>query len=426
MQLPIFLGKLVYSILRILNRSGSTWPGHVALTVDPHIISKIIKKNPHMKVVFIAGTNGKTTTNKALSYILNIQGITTVANDSGANLLNGIASSLIHAANSSGTINKQAAILEVDENSLPLLLEEIHNPDAILLLDLFRDQLDRYGEVNATSDKWKTSLEKLSDKTLVIANADDPLIAYITDAAAKKAFFTIDNKFKRGTELSHAVDSTTCPKCTAALLYSGISFSHLGNYSCSNCDFKTPKAKQYQFHTNLLGVYNFYNLTSAILTADKIFGINPYTSSEYLKTFKPAFGRQEIVKAGEKNVMLLLSKNPTGFNESLRVAIENKSSAVLLLLNDRIPDGRDISWIWDVDFETLVDRKIKVFASGDRAYDLANRLLFAGVTHEVFDSYQAAYQKAIKETETSKTLTVLPTYSALLEIRKFISGKSIL
>ncbi len=426
MRHTLLAGKIVGKVSQMKGRSGSTWPGHIALKTDKAFIRKIIVKNPHLKIILIAGTNGKTTTTKALTHILEASDTTVITNNSGANLLNGLASTLVLKSDLVGTISEKVLIFEVDENSLPLVLSEIPHPEAILLLNLFRDQLDRYGEVNATSEKWVSSIKKLTDKTVVIANADDPQIAHVASFAINKAYFTIDNTFKKGALLSHAVDSTTCPRCNRPLLYSGIAYSHLGNYKCSNCVFSNPKGKYYSFQTHLFGSYNIYNLTAAILTADKIFGILPFTSIEYLKTFKAAFGRQEIIEAEEKRVMLLLSKNPTGFNESLKVAIENKSSSILILLNDRIPDGRDISWIWDVDFEILQKEKIKVFVSGDRAYDMANRLLFAGITHEVFESYEDAYGQCLKQTPIGKTLTILPTYSAMLEVRKLISGKSIL
>lgn len=426
MHHSLLVGKAVSQISKFQGRAGSTWPGHVALKTDRAFIKKIIAKNPHLKIVFVAGTNGKTTTTKALSHILESNNVSTITNAAGANLLNGLASTFVLKSDLSGKIKENALLFEVDENSLPLVLSEIPNPHAIILLNLFRDQLDRYGEVNSIAEKWKKSLEELSSKTLVIAVADDPQIAYVASLASNKIYFTIDNTLKTVTTLSHAVDSTTCPKCNHPLIYTGISYSHLGNYKCSNCDFKSPKAKSYSFQTTLMGTYNKYNLTAAILTADKIFGILPFASSQNLISFKPAFGRQEIVEVERKKVMILLSKNPTGFNESLKVAIENKSSSLLILLNDRVPDGRDISWIWDVDFEVLKDLKLTIFVSGDRAYDIANRLLFANITHVVFENYKKAYEEILKQTSAGKTITILPTYSAMLEVRQLISGRSIL
>ncbi len=426
MRHSLLAGKVVAKVSKMQGRSGSTWPGHVALKTDKAFIRKVISKNPDLKVILVAGTNGKTTTTKALCHILQTNDISVITNNAGANLLNGLASTLVLKSDLTGKIKEKVLIFEVDENSLPLVLSEIPNPSAIILLNLFRDQLDRYGEVNATSEKWTTSIKKLSEKTLVVANSDDPQIAHVASFAKNKAYFTIDNTFKKGTLLSHAVDSTTCPVCNHSLTYSGISYSHLGNYKCSNCQFSNPKAKYYSFKTNLMGSYNIYNLTSVILTIDKIFGILPFTSIESLISFKAAFGRQEIIEVEGKRVMLLLSKNPTGFNESLKVAIENKSSTLLILLNDRIPDGRDISWIWDVDFEMLTEKEITVIVSGDRSYDMANRLLFANVTHEVFENFETAYEESLKQTPIGKILTILPTYSAMLEVRKLISGKAIL
>lgn len=421
------VGKGVLKLSKILNLgAGSTWPGHLALKTDRNLIKKVIKKNPDIKIILVAGTNGKTTTTKALAHILEENGVSTLTNNAGANLLNGLASLLVSHVTIGGRLTHKAIIFEVDENSLPLVLEEIPEPTALILLNLFRDQLDRYGEVNVTAGKWKKSLEKFSNNTLVVANADDPQVAFVGECAKNKVFFTTDNVLKKSKTLSHAVDSTTCPKCNSTLTYSAISYSHLGNYKCSKCGFQSPKAKQYTFKSHLLGTYNAYNLTSAILLADRVFNILPYDSAKSLLTFKPAFGRQEIIETDGRKVMVLLSKNPTGLNESLKVAMENNSSSVLILLNDRIPDGRDISWIWDVDFEMLQNKDVKVFASGDRGYDLSNRLLFANVTHEVFENYEKSYLEALSKTPKGKNLTVLPTYSAMLEIRKLISGKAIL
>lgn len=423
----ISVGKGVLKLSKLINRSGSTWPGHMALKTDRNLIRNVIKKNPGIKIILVAGTNGKTTTTKALAHILESNGVSTLTNNAGANLLNGLASLLVAHVSIGGTLTHKAIIFEVDENTLPLVLEEIPNPSAVILLNLFRDQLDRYGEVNTTAEKWKDSIKKFSDKTLVVANADDPQVADIAMCAKNSVYYTVDNTLKKEKVLSHAVDSTTCPKCNNPLTYSGISYSHLGNYRCTKCGFQNPKSKAYAFKSNLLGTYNIYNLTASILTADKVFGILPYSAINNLNDFKPAFGRQEQIDVDGKKITILLSKNPTGFNESIKVIQQNNSSTLLILLNDRVPDGRDISWIWDVDFEILSSSKnVNVIVSGDRCYDLANRLMFAGVTHEVFESYEKAYEQALLQTPKGKTLTVLPTYSAMLELRKLVSGKAIL
>lgn len=425
--LSIVSGKAVSNITKNLNLgAGSTWPGHIALKADPRFVSKFIKKNPHLKVILIAGTNGKTTTTKTLQHILENNKINCVTNSSGANLINGLASILLHNSNIFGKTKKEALIFEVDENTLPLVLAEIPKPDAIVLLNLFRDQLDRYGEVNATAEKWKENIEKLAEETFVIANADDPQIASIGLSAKSHFFYTINDSFKKEGKLAHSVDSITCPICNNNLVFEKVAYSHLGNYKCANCNFKNPiTEKTLDFSTNLKGSYNRYNISAALLTAQKIFDIPVDNSILTLKSLKPAFGRQETINVKNKKVMLLLSKNPTGFNESIKVASKNDNDNILILLNDRIPDGRDISWIWDVDFENLKN-KGKVFVSGDRSYDMANRLYYAGVEAEVFESYKTAYKKALGQTGNTNRLIILPTYSAMLKVRKLISGKAIL
>jgi UDP-N-acetylmuramyl tripeptide synthase len=431
MYASLIAGKIIFKISKAFNLgSGSTWPGHFALKSDKNIIKKILKKNSQLKVILIAGTNGKTTTTKALSHILKSQGVSVLTNSSGANLLNGLASILVLKASLLGNLKEEALLFEVDENSLSKVLKQIPHPDGIILLDLFRDQLDRYGEVNKVFDNWKREISKLDEKTLVVANADDPKIAFIASNLKNKAFFSISNKFKTEKELAHSVDSTNCPKCQHTLSFSKISYSHLGNYKCPNCNFKNPESEVFDIKTKLSGNYNLYNLSAAILTTERIFKIKQGEIIESLKNFEPAFGRQEKINIDGKNVLILLSKNPTGFNESLKVAVEgnfdNKTSALLLLLNDRIPDGRDISWIWDVDFEMLKNKNLDIFVSGDRAYDLSNRLNFADVKNTVFEAFEKAYNFALKQTPNDKTLVILPTYSAMLEIRREIFGKSIL
>jgi len=428
----ILLGKLTaFFIQLVLNRNASTWPGHLVLGLDPKFIKNIFDKNPEVKIVLIAGTNGKTTTTKALDHILNANKIPVIRNDSGANLLNGLASLLIKRASIMGKINQKALLFEVDENSLPLVLSQLSTLNSqlsIVLLNLFRDQLDRYGEINTTAEKWSKALSKLPEKTTIISNADDPLISFISKTArGRKYYYSIADSLKREKELSHAVDSTTCPKCFSDLEFTKIAYSHLGNYKCKNCGLSNPKAFRIFFRTGLMGIFNIYNLSASILAAKIIFKINEESSLRALTNFKPAFGRQEEIEINDKKAIILLSKNPTGFNESLKVALMNKYSNFLLVLNDRIPDGRDISWIWDVDFEMLAKHKAKITVTGDRTYDLANRLQYTDITGiQVDEDLNSALKSAFKQTPIDKTLAILPTYSAMLEVRKILTGKSIL
>ncbi len=422
--LPLAIGKIsTFIITKLLGRNASTWPGHLALKINAHFIKNVIQKNPQLKIIFIAGTNGKTTTTKALNHILQEDSISVIRNRAGANLMNGFASLIIKHANIQGKIPRDAVLFEVDENALPKLVKQV-KPQAIILLNLFRDQLDRFGEINTIAEKWENALQK-TENTLLIANADDPQIVKITKQK-RVHYFTIPNKLKTEKSLSHAIDSTLCPNCQSELTYSRIAYSHIGNFSCPKCGFKNPKALNIDIKTTLKGSFNTYNLTAAVLLSEKIFNIAPENSREKLNDFKPAFGRQEIIDIQGKNVLILLSKNPTGFNESLKVMSNNNYSHSLIILNDRVPDGRDISWIWDVDFE-LLGKNSHTTISGDRTYDMSNRLLYAGMKNiHASKDLKKALQSAIKRTPKGETIAILATYSGMLEVRKLLTGKSIL
>lgn len=444
-SLLIIAGKLISSLSRVLNLGhGSTWPGHIALSINRNFIKTIIKANPHLKIILIAGTNGKTTTGKLIQTILEKNKKKVFQNEAGANLLNGISSTLIHQCNKVGVIDKDFAIFEIDESTLPLILKEISSPDFIIILNLFRDQLDRYGEINTISKKWQDALKKISKKTKLILNADDPQIAYlglsrgvvsIPPRGWKRSytsvfFFGLENKKLASKNLQHASDSAYCPNCGKKLIYNSIYFSHLGDWNCKNCGLKRPsnifvRAPFYPLH----GLYNQYNTNAASILIKNL-GIDEKNISAALKNFKPAFGRQEILKVDDRKVQIFLSKNPAGFNESLRTVRELKTKNILIVLNDQIPDGRDVSWIWDVDFEDYIDRFENIFVSGGRAYDMALRLKYAIQTQnskfKIYEELKTAIKKSLKFSNKNETLYILPTYSAMLETRKILTGRKIL
>lgn len=452
--LLILIGKFISKISNMLNLgSGSTWPGHIALTLNKSFIREILK-NSKIKVIVIAGTNGKTTTGKMIQTILEKNGERVFQNQSGANLLNGIASSIIFNSGFSGKINYDYAIFEVDENTLPSAITEL-NPDYIILLNLFRDQLDRYGEVNSIAKKWKKSLSAISSKTTLVLNADDPLIVFLgKDIKAKTKYFGIEPAGKSSLQTgfgieptnqvwkSETADSIYCPRCNSKLTYKTVYFSHLGDWTCLNCQFTRPKldfsaADIYP----LVGTYNKYNTNAAVLFAKSI-NIDNKVINSALRNFAPAFGRQEIIEIDGKKVGIFLSKNPTSFNESLRTVIELGGKNLLLVLNDRIPDGRDVSWIWDT--ELNLERFENIYVSGDRAFDMGLRLKYenqsakiknqnysprgeAGSSKvKIIENLKEAIVTALKETPQNETLYILPTYSAMLEVRKILTGKKIL
>ncbi|MCL5970345.1 MAG: Mur ligase family protein [Patescibacteria group bacterium] len=425
----ILAGKTFSKLSSAFNLgSGSTWPGHIALSVNANFIKGLVKKNKNLKVVLIAGTNGKTTTSKMIRTILEKDGKKVFQNESGANLLNGIASTLLLKSNLLGKIDSDFAIFEVDENVLPLVLKEFI-PNTIILLDLFRDQLDRYGEVDTIAGKWKEALQNIPKETNLILNADDPQIAYLGLSLHNVSYFGLNDKSLGKSKSEHAADTIYCPNCGAKLAFEKVYFSHIGIWKCSKCKLERPKPDFDKSDVYPLpGIYNRYNTLAAVLFA-KNNGINSSIIQQSLEQFKPAFGRQEIINIDDKKIHLFLSKNPTSFNESLRTIIELGGKNILFVLNDRIPDGRDVSWIWDTEVEEI-DNNTNIICSGDRAYDMGLRVKYAlppqNPKLKIIENLNEAINEGLSLLKDKETLYILPTYSAMLEVRKILTGKKIL
>ncbi|MGE5041764.1 MAG: MurT ligase domain-containing protein [Candidatus Levyibacteriota bacterium] len=440
MRLSIALGKTVFMIARIGNRAGSTWPGHIALNLDSKFVRNILKKNPHLSIILVAGTNGKTTTTKFIEEVLEKSGKKVFRNAAGANLLNGIATALLKRSSLSGKIPYDVAIFEVDENTLPPVLSELSDVScqmSIVLLNLFRDQLDRYGEVNTIAKNWLSSLKNLADSRKIqgsslIVNGDDPMLRFIGENSHLAAYyFGLDEKHMQKKEISSDVDFLYCPYCGTKLTYQKRSYSHLGIFKCPHCSFSHKKTISYpEFPNPMLGLYNRYNINAAALLLQKEFSVSLPTIKTALVNFSPAFGRQEKITYQGKDIFLLLSKNPTGFNQSLEAILEEeKNPHILLLLNDRIPDGRDVSWIWDVDFEMLAEKRGTVSVSGDRVYDMALRIRYAGINlqpMQINADLEKAIGNSLQHLKDNETLYILATYSAMLDARKILKGHAIL
>lgn len=424
----ILIGKIIISISKALNiGSGSTWPGHIAMETNPSFLKQVLKNNPTLKIILVAGTNGKTTTSLMLQKILEKNGLKVFRNEAGANLLNGMASTIIKNSNLTGKLNFNTAIFEVDERNLSLALKEM-NPYAILLLNIFRDQLDRYGEVNQVITDWKNALSQVQDSTLLFTNGDDPALSFLgRNLKVKSYYFGVDEKYMNQKTTGYDVDFTYCPACQNKLSYKKVSFSHMGDFICSSCDFKKGKIENTNIeHYPLLGTYNIYNANAAALTARKGFDISLEKINNALKFFAPAFGRQEEITYRNKKILMLLSKNPAGFNQSIDAVKSFGKGNFLLVLNDKIPDGTDVSWIWDVDFDNL-PKNSKIFISGDRAYDMGLRIKYSTLSDfKIIENLKDAIDRATGETPTNETLYILPTYSAMLEARKVLTGKKIL
>jgi len=421
----IFLGKAIIYLNNLLNLgSGSTWPGHIALSINNNFIKDILKRS-NIKVIIVAGTNGKTTTARLITSIIRENDKIYLQNKAGANLINGLASTLIRGSNTNGALQKDYLIFEADENALSKIIEQT-NPDYVVCLNLFRDQLDRYGEVDSIARRWQKAFSKLNDKTTLILNADDPQIAFLNNnSKAKSVFYGLEEKNNQ-TTLKHGADTSHCPKCSHELIFSSISFSHIGVWSCPNCKLERPKPNISKLSSYPLeGTYNEYNCLAAALFG-KEEKIKDVKIENAFKSFTPAFGRQEKLAYKNKNVQLFLSKNPTSFNESLTTVKDLNGKNILIILNDRIPDGLDISWIWDIRFEEILNKEMNIAVSGDRVFDMGLRLKYAQSFCHIFQNPKEALEAMVNELEDDETLFILPNYSAMLDIRKIITGRKIL
>ncbi|MBR8829702.1 MAG: Lipid II isoglutaminyl synthase (glutamine-hydrolyzing) subunit MurT [Chroococcopsis gigantea SAG 12.99] len=416
--------------------AASVLPGEISRRLHPRLLPLLfeqVKKG----VIIVVGTNGKTTTSLLLRGILENEGAKVTHNSTGANLINGLITSFLNDADIFGRLNSDYAILEVDENIVSLLLKDCQ-PRIILALNLFRDQLDRYGEVDTIARRWQEAIRPLPEDTLVILNADDPTLCHLGQGLGQKVlYFGLNEPRLYLEEIPHAVDSIYCPACGAGLEYKGVYLSHLGDYSCPSCDFTKSNlsVNSGEWPQILIGVYNKYNTLAAGLTAQEL-GVNKSAIFNIVSNFKAAFGRAEELEYKGKKIRILLSKNPVGMNETIRAVQDRQklepSSVTLLVLNDRTPDGTDVSWIWDVDTEKLTALRTTLVVTGDRVYDMALRLQYSEDDREgapeliVLENLQQALDTALDRTRTGEVLHILPTYSAMLEVREILTGRKIL
>ena len=433
----VWAGKATGALSRITRRGGgTTLPGDVARAIDPKILTRLAEDLTHGAVV-ITGTNGKTTTARLVTWLFEGIGQRVVSNRAGANLIYGVTAAALGKAGTDGKLKADWGVFEIDEASLPRAVEEIQ-PKATLVLNLFRDQLDRYGELETIAKKIEKALSALPDDAHVILNADDPRVAEIgLSLPHKPTWFGLDDVAVAGKQLPHAADARTCPRCGASLLFDAVYIGHDGVYRCPNGDFARPQPdltatdivldgfdslmltiEGTRIAMPLGGLYNCYNVLAAYATACSL-GLDGRYIAERLKTFRAAFGRQERIEFRGRRLVLVLSKNPAGFNETVRTAVElARGENFLIGLNDRKADGTDVSWIWDVDFEQLKGRAKLVIPAGVRAHDLAVRLKYAGVEAQPPETDPGkALDALVKQTNEGDTTYLLCTYTAMLDLR---------
>lgn len=418
-------------------------PGVVARRVDPSVLTKLSERLP-AGAAAITGTNGKTTTARMVARILREAGLSAVNNSTGANLITGVTAALVSDSSLSGKPSSETALFEVDEASVPKVAAEA-DLKLLCVMNLFRDQLDRYGELASLGKVVASSFGDLPPDASVVLNADDPLVASLGRATRKSVYYGVEDDSLDTGRLQHVADSKDCPFCGTPLSYDSIYLGHIGTYDCPNCDFTRPatayrtvdvrfdgaKGTDFTLTTpqgaarmrlKLPGLYNVYNALAAAAVASEM-GVELSDVKRGIEGFGGAFGRVERVQAGEREAFLLLIKNPVGFNEILRTFVTSDDAKhVLIAINDNDADGRDVSWLWDVDFEMLSDSKKArdpITLSGLRAGDMAVRLKYAELpVGEVIPDRREAITKALAATPPGETLYVLPTYTAMLEIRK--------
>jgi lipid II isoglutaminyl synthase (glutamine-hydrolysing) len=435
--------RLVGRLSRAARRGGgTTLPGKLVWKLDPGAVDALAARLPQ-GVVLVSATNGKTTTTAMASSILG-PGRRLAWNNSGANLASGITSTLLSADGA------ELGLLEVDEFVLPEVMRRTH-PRVVCLGNLFRDQLDRYGELEHIAERWRDAVLALDRDATLVANADDPLVATLAEGRRQALLFGVDDPRRARTSLQHASDSKYCIRCGHPYRYDAAYVGHLGAYRCESCGHERPPLDvaareiepdgldgvSFELHAPdgslrvrlaVPGLYNVYNALAAASLALSL-GTALEDVVAGLERFRAAFGRFERFSVGDRGFLLLLVKNPAGANEALRTLEEGGVPHVLVVaLNDRIADGRDVSWIWDVDFEPVLEQTERIVVSGERAAELALRFTYAGFPRdrlELVPGLEKALDRGLELAPPGSELVVLPTYTAMLELRAIATQRGL-
>jgi lipid II isoglutaminyl synthase (glutamine-hydrolysing) len=441
LALELALARSAGRLSRLAGRGGGTTiPGKILATIDPGSVSTLAARLPRGTAA-ISATNGKTTTAALVAAIVG-KSVRLAHNGSGANLVSGVASTLIEARDA------ELGLFEVDEGAFPEVARRIR-PRVVCLGNLFRDQLDRYGELEQIAERWRAAVAELPDRTLLVANADDPQVGDLAVGRPGSATFGIDDPTQARPTLQHASDSKYCLRCGTPYVYATAYVGHLGDYLCPACgharppldvaargielhgleavsfDLVTPEGTR-RVRLGLPGLYNVYNALAAAALA-RALGATLDEVVAGLESAPPAFGRAERIGVGSRRLLLLLIKNPAGANEVVRTVVAAGAPRLAVVaLNDAIADGRDVSWIWDVDFEPLLECLEHVVVAGGRAAELALRFVYAGFPAdavEIVPELGAALDRGLELTPEGDELTVLPTYTAMLELRRIVAER---
>jgi len=441
----VLTAKFAIVILRLFRSGGTSLPGKLALKLYPQILDHLAGL---FRVTMITGTNGKTTTSRIVLSMMEQKGLKVVTNKSGANLSSGITTTLISALTLSGRPRFSHALLETDEAAFRTLAPRL-KPETVIVTNFFRDQLDRYGELHTTVNNVREGISKIPEAVLIL-NADDSLCASLgRNVPNKVIYFGMGEGVYPESGASINSDAAFCIQCKSRYEYSSVTFGHLGHFRCPSCGYERPHTHvecsgilsydnlgsrveisgpgmKITVKLALPGLYNIYNALAGA-SFGLALGLDEKAIAEALTGFECGFGRMETVSVQDKELKMILVKNPTGFNQVLRYLLtQEKPCVIAFAINDRLADGTDISWLWDVDFEVLAlmaERVRKFYVSGIRAEDMAVRLKYAGISPDrilMEKDYRQLIHKVLQDTGSKETCYILPTYTAMLDIRKIL------
>jgi lipid II isoglutaminyl synthase (glutamine-hydrolysing) len=421
---------------------GTTVPGKVISALDPDALDRLARRLP-LGSVLISATNGKTTTAAMAREILSPQ-VRLARNGSGANLVSGVTSALLAAKGA------ELGLFEVDEAALPEIARRAR-PRAVCLGNLFRDQLDRYGELEHLAERWREMAQELPSDAVLVVNGDDPQVGDLARERPGSLVFGLDDPRQAVPELQHAADSKWCLRCGRPYEYAAAYVGHLGEYRCPGCGHARPALAivardveprglegvgftlvapggEQRVELSVPGLYNVYNALAAASLAIAL-GTQLEDVKSGLERFAAAFGRFERIAVGDRGLLLLLVKNPAGANEAVRTLVAGGAPTLAVLaLNDAIADGRDVSWIWDVDWEPLLEGLERVIVTGERAAEMALRCKYGGFSEEAIEvvpSLERALDRGLELTPAGDDLLLLPTYTAMLELQRIVSERGL-
>jgi UDP-N-acetylmuramyl tripeptide synthase len=441
--LEIAVARAAGRVSRLAGRGGgTTLPGKLLARVDPGALAALGRRLP-LGTALLSGTNGKTTTTAMVAEIVGRR-VRLAHNRAGANLVSGVASALVEARGA------ELGLFEVDEGAFPEVAARLE-PSAVCLGNLFRDQLDRYGELELVAERWRAAVAGLPPDTQVVVDADDPLVGSLARDRGRAVRFGVDDPSVARERLAHAADSKYCVRCGTPYVYAAAYVGHLGDFRCPSCgdargsldvaarsvefdglegssfDLVTPAGTR-NVRLALPGLYNVYNALAASSLALALgAGLDEVVAG--LERFRPAFGRFERIQVGDRSAILLLVKNPAGANEAVHTLVDGGPPPIAVVaLNDEIADGRDVSWIWDVDFEPFAGAVERLVVTGGRAHELALRFKYGGLAPErieVEPDLARALDRGLELAGPGGELAVLPTYTAMLALRRIAAARGL-